>query len=693
MEYIWRKLDSGRPDLALALSKSLNDMPLPLADMLVQRGVSDFEQARTFFRPSLDMLHDPFLMRDMDKAVARLREAVEQGQRVMVYGDYDVDGTTSVTVMFDFLRGFHPEVVYYIPDRYTEGYGVSYQGIDKAHELGCALIVSIDCGITATCQIQYARHRGIDFIVCDHHEAGHGVPPAVAVLDPKRPDCGYPYKGLSGCGVAFKLMQAYCQDQGWPLERILPYLDLLCVSIGADIVPMTGENRVLAHFGLRRLNEEPRLGLRKLMEVAGALKLPEGPDEDPPKANMTISDVVFQLGPRINAAGRLGSALVAVELLLCQEPERAEELAKFLDENNQTRRTIEKQIVEEAVELLEADADFPGRVSTVVAKLGWHKGVVGIVASKLVERYYRPTLVLAEKEDGTLVGSARSVEGFSVYDALADCAPLLDKFGGHQAAAGLSLRKANFEAFKQAFDEAVARRITPEQKIPKLQIDVELQLNDLTAKFMRLVKQFAPFGPENLPPYFATRGLLDAGSRLVGKTGEHVKFIFKQAMFELEGLGFLPEHQAEPAPAEVWRPLRVGDHVGACWLGAPWEAAEGAEMALEWLSVFFGAELSALPTAGQLAQGQVAPRWEAAGRQWQGQAWLWPLAENAAPVPNPLVMSAKKRYFEMDGIGFFMADRLPMLNAGKPISACFHLEENEFNGKVFLQMRIIDLKT
>lgn len=482
-----------------------------IAQMLVTRGITDFDSAKRFFRPSLDDLHDPFLMKDMDVAVERLQRALGDGEKVLVYGDYDVDGTTSVALVFGFLKDLG-QFDYYIPDRYAEGYGLSSQGIDYAADHGFSLIITLDCGIRAVDKVAYAKEKGIDLIICDHHLPGPEMPDAVAVLDPKRSDCGYPYKELCGCGVGFKFMQAFCIAGGADIQPLIDRLDLLAVAIAADIVPITGENRILAHFGMQVINTSPCTGIRVLLENANV------------KKQLSISDAVFIIGPRINAAGRIASGKKAVELLISENADEARDFAKQIAEYNTTRRELDKSVTEMAVEMVNTDSFYATSRSTVVWGDGWHKGVVGIVASRLIDSWYKPTIVLAQQEDGTLTGSARSVEGFDVHDAICECADLLDRFGGHTHAAGLSLRVEHVETFRQRFEAIAAARITEDMRTPVLHIDTELDLHRITPKFMALLKQFAPFGPGNMSPVFVTRNLKATDVALVGGDQTHLRF-------------------------------------------------------------------------------------------------------------------------------------------------------------------------
>ncbi len=495
-----------------ALQTSDGPLPFPIANLLVQRGINTYDKAKAFFRPSLNNLYDPFLMKDMEKAVERLGYAIEHNEKIMIYGDYDVDGTTSVALVFTFLKKYSKNITYYIPNRYTEGYGISLTGIDHAHQLGITLIVALDCGIKAIEKVAYARSKGIDFIICDHHTAGEKIPEALAVLDPKRPDCNYPFKELSGCGVGFKLLQAFCYKYNKNLDDLYNMLDLVAVSIASDIVPITGENRVLAYYGLKKLNHNPRCGLKAIIQVAGL----EGKE-------ITIEDIVFKIGPRINASGRIESGSSSVDLLIAEDENYAFEISKQINSYNNTRKNIDNTITKEALNLIASNKNFKNRVTTVLFNSNWHKGVVGIVASRLTEVYYRPTVVLTES-NGLVTGSARSVPGFDLYKAIESCSALLENFGGHTYAAGLTLRKENLEKFIQKFEEVVYEGIQGHPFIPSLEIDMELKLKDITPKFLRILKQFEPFGPENMMPVFMTENVADDGTgRPVGSQKEHLK--------------------------------------------------------------------------------------------------------------------------------------------------------------------------
>ncbi|MBO7603529.1 MAG: single-stranded-DNA-specific exonuclease RecJ [Bacteroidales bacterium] len=483
-----------------------------LADLLVKRGVETFEQARSFFRPSLSDLHDPFLMKDMDVAVERLHKAISGGEKILVYGDYDVDGTTAVALVFSFIRRFTPNVDFYIPDRYDEGYGVSYKGIDWAIEGGFKLIITLDCGIKAIDKAEYAASRGVEMIICDHHLPEETLPRVVAVLDPKREDCQYPFDDLSGCGVGFKLVQAYSERYGVPFESLVPLLDLLVVSIASDLVTMVGENRTLSHFGLKQLNENPHKGLLAMINLSN---LEPG--------HISIDDIVFKIGPRINAAGRMESGRLAVELLTAEDVEEAMFIGEKINENNNDRKNIDREVTKEALEMVESGRCLARENATVVYNPRWSKGIVGIVASRLVEAYYKPTVVLT-KSNGFVTGSARSVQGFDLYEAIESCADLLENFGGHVYAAGLTLKEENLPEFAARLDAFIAGKITAEMLVPVVDIDARLDFSQITPKFFRILKQFQPFGPGNGNPVFVTDNVYDAGNgRKVGAGGVHLK--------------------------------------------------------------------------------------------------------------------------------------------------------------------------
>ncbi len=523
----WRCVPKPEPEIISELSRSIN-VNTTLATILVQRGIGDFETAREFFSPTLDQLHDPFLMKDMDKAVERLIHAVNTNQKILVYGDYDVDGTTAVSMMYSFLYSFYPHVEYYIPDRYGEGYGVSFQGVEYAKNNDFKLIISLDCGIKSLDKIARANELEVDFIVCDHHLPGDQIPDAVAVLDPKREDCNYPFKELCGCGVGFKLIQAFCEHQGWPAEKYLTYLDLAAISIAADIVPVSGENRVLSYFGIEQLNTKPkRPGIKALLEKAN-LKRP-----------LTVTDLVFVIAPRINAAGRISSGKEAVSLLIEDDFQRSMAISIKIDENNSFRKDLDKSITLEALEQIGGSAELVEAKTTVVYDESWHKGVVGIVASRLTETYYRPTIVLTKSGD-KLAGSARSVVGFDVYQAIEACSEYLEQFGGHKYAAGLTLSADQLDPFKQAFEKTVSNSITEELLTPEIVYDTELDFEQITPKFIQVLNRMSPFGPDNMQPVFYTENVRDAGwAKIVGEN--HLKCLLfdgKDPNIRIDAIGF-----------------------------------------------------------------------------------------------------------------------------------------------------------
>ena len=539
MNYNWniRRLTAVEEDTKQQLERELNISPAA-ARMLVVRGIQTAEEARAFVRPSLDKLHDPFIMKDMDKAVERLHQAIVQREKILIYGDYDVDGTTAVAVMYRFLSGIEnreTEIDYYIPDRYTEGYGVSTKGIDYAVQQGCKLIITLDCGIKAVDKIAYAVEKGIDVIVCDHHTPGDELPAATAVLNMKRNDCPYPYKDLSGCGVGFKLVQAYTQRYELPFENLIPLLQLLAMSIASDIVPITGENRILAHFGIRQLNAQPFVGLSAIMSVAGI-----------EAKKLTINDLVYKIGPRINACGRMKSGRAAVELLLTNNPTFARQQAEEVNQHNEERRDCDTETTREALEQLKEDPTFSTHRSTIVYAPHWHKGVVGIVASRLTETYYRPTIVLTASENGIISGSARSVGGFDIYAAIDSCNDLLTNFGGHKFAAGLSMHINNLPEFKERFEAYVASHIQPNQLQPTLDIEAELQLGDITKSFYNVLRHLEPFGPGNPRPLFISRRLINhRDTRTVGKQCEHLRLDVTDRTNAITGIAFGRADMAE----------------------------------------------------------------------------------------------------------------------------------------------------
>ena len=554
MQYNWsiRHLTAVEQELQQQLERELN-ISSAAARMLVVRGIQTADEARAFVRPSLDKLHDPFLMRDMDKAVERLHRAIAQNEKILIYGDYDVDGTTAVALMYRFLEGVQspiadcqsPNIDYYIPDRYTEGYGVSTQGIDYAAEQGCKLIITLDCGIKAVEKVAYANSKGIDVIVCDHHTPGDTLPDAVAVLNMKRSDCPYPYKDLSGCGVGFKLAQAYTQrylieakgNEAIRLsgERLLPLTQLLAMSIASDIVPITGENRILAHFGIQQLNKAPFTGVSAIMQVAGI-----------EAKKLTINELVYRIGPRINACGRMKSGRAAVELLLTNDPVFARQQAEEVNQNNEDRRDCDTETTKEALLQLQDDPTYAHRRSTVVYAPHWHKGVVGIVASRLTETYYRPTIVLTAGENGIISGSARSVGGFDIYAAIDSCHDLLTNFGGHKYAAGLSMHINDLPAFRERFEAYVAAHIQPNQLQPTLEIEAEIQLGDITKSFYNVLRHLEPFGPGNPRPLFVSRRLINhRDTRAVGKEREHLRLDVTDRQNAITGIAFGRADMAE----------------------------------------------------------------------------------------------------------------------------------------------------
>jgi len=492
-----------------------------VATLLIQRGIETFEDAKNFFRPSLEHLHDPYLMKDMDKAVARIERAIENQENIMVFGDYDVDGTTAVSLVSSYLKSHYPHIATYIPDRYDEGYGISYKGIDYADDNGISLIIALDCGIKSIDHIAYAKAKNIDFIVCDHHRPGEILPDAVAVLDPKREDCSYPYDELCGCGVGFKLIQALGKNRNETIEDLVPYLDLVATAIAADIVPITGENRVLAYFGLKVINSEPRPGIKALVHQVK-------------KKVLDITDVVFIISPRINAAGRIKHGNHAVELLTEFDLEQAQQFASEIEQYNADRKDLDKKITKEAFQQILQNNEEE-RFSTVVFQEDWHKGVIGIVASRLIETYYRPTLVFTKSGD-KYAASARSVKGFDVYNALDACSEHLEQFGGHMYAAGMTLKAENYQLFKDAFEKCVQETIQPEMRTPEIEIDAEIDFSDITPKLIRILKQFEPFGPQNMTPVFMTKDVKDTGyAKTLGADEEHLRLFVKQSL-ETDGI-------------------------------------------------------------------------------------------------------------------------------------------------------------
>ncbi|WP_299519705.1 single-stranded-DNA-specific exonuclease RecJ [Winogradskyella sp.] len=507
-----------------ALKKALQVDDI-VATLLLQRNIATYEAAKTFFRPSFNDLHDPFLMKDMDKAVDRIEKAIANGENILVYGDYDVDGTTAVALISSYLKTKTDTIATYIPDRYDEGYGISYQGIDFAHDNDFSLIIALDCGIKAIDKVAYAKEKGIDFIICDHHRPSDELPAAEAILDPKRQDCDYPFKELCGCGVGFKLITALASKEGQTAEDLVEYLDLVATAIGADIVPIIGENRALAYLGLQVINTKPRAGMKAIIAEVK-------------KEELTITDVVFIIAPRINAAGRMKHGNHAVTLLTETDFNLAAEYAVDIDQFNSDRREVDRQITEEALLQIE-DNNEQDRFTTVVYNENWHKGVIGIVASRLTETYYRPTLVFTKSGD-KLAASARSVKGFDVYNALEACSEYIEQFGGHKYAAGLTLLLENYDAFKAKFESVVKETIDPKLLTPELKVDLEINLNQIDHKLMRIIRQFAPFGPGNMTPVFMTQGVQDTGwGKCVGEDDKHIRFTATQSFADkVAAIGF-----------------------------------------------------------------------------------------------------------------------------------------------------------
>ncbi len=513
MNYKWnyQPPTSEQTEAAGELADALNVSPV-ICQMLIERGIDTPEAARSFFRPQLQELHDPFLMKDMDIAVARLNEAMGRKERIMVYGDYDVDGCTAVALVYRFLQQFYSNIEYYIPDRYEEGYGVSISGVDYAAEQGVKLIIVLDCGIKANGEIAYAKSKGIDFIICDHHVPDEELPPALAILNAKRKDNTYPYLDLSGCGVGFKLMQAFAISNGISFSKLIPLLDLTAVSIASDIVPIMGENRILAYHGLRQLNNNPSVGLKAIVDVCGL----SGKD-------LTMSDIIFKIGPRINASGRIQNGTESVTLLVEHDYNKAVEKANLINQYNAERKELDKKMTEDANKLVDSIPGMQDKSAIVIYNADWHKGVIGIVASRLTEIYFRPAVVLTRTGD-TVTGSARSVSGFDVYKAIESCRDLLENFGGHTYAAGLSLPVENVDEFKTRFEQYVEENIEPEQTKPTLHVNAMINFKDITPKFFADVKKMRPFGPSNVKPLFCSQQVYDFGtSKVVGREQEHIK--------------------------------------------------------------------------------------------------------------------------------------------------------------------------
>ncbi|MCO5276076.1 MAG: single-stranded-DNA-specific exonuclease RecJ [Flavobacteriales bacterium] len=516
----WRFLPPADPAAVKALTH--DRCTQSMATLLAQRGIRTPAEAREFYRPSMHHLHDPFLMKDMDRAVDRIVQALREQEPIMVYGDYDVDGTTSVALVYNVLSQCikdTKDLMHYVPDRYAEGYGVSKLGIDRAVARGVKLIIALDCGVKAVDKVAYAKEKGIDFIICDHHLPGEQLPDAVAVLDPKRADCPYPYKELSGCGIGFKLMQAFAQHNDMPFADLEELLDLVAVSIACDIVPLDGENRTLAYFGLKQLNKpRKRPGIQALLDLSTGRKSPMAANKP-----LTVTELVFVLGPRINAAGRIEHGQQAVELLLARTSTEAANIAQRVDSNNATRQGLDKSITEQALEMFETEDYLKDAWSSVVFNKDWHKGVVGIVASRLIEQHYRPTIVLTES-NGKVAGSARSVKGFNVHDAIAKCADLLEQYGGHMYAAGLTMKPDNVKAFREAFEQVVRNTLPPALRVPEEEVDLEIGFAEIQPPFVRGIHGMEPFGPANMKPVFLTHGVVARDARTIGSTGDHLKF-------------------------------------------------------------------------------------------------------------------------------------------------------------------------
>jgi single-stranded-DNA-specific exonuclease len=494
------------------LASELNSEKI-LSSILIQRGIQTFESAKEFFRPKLEDLHDPFLMKGMRKAIDRIQSAMEESENIMIYGDYDVDGTTSVSLVYGYLKDLnYPNLCYYIPDRYAEGYGISFTGIDVAESKDVSLIIALDCGIKAIDKVDYATEKGIDFIICDHHTPGEKIPKAVAILNPKQKDCSYPYKELSGCGIGFKLIQAFGLHMNYDSRDAFSYMDLAAISIASDIVPITGENRIICFYGLAKINQRPSPGIKALIDIA----------KYQDKKELNVRDLVFGLGPRINAAGRMDKAISAVELLLEKDYSKAKHFAELIDEHNKSRRDFDSSITDQAVEMIRTSANSENAKSTVLFKDDWHKGVIGIVASRCIEHYHRPTIILTES-NGKATGSARSVPGFNIYDAILECEDLLDSFGGHKFAAGLTMKKDKVKEFSDRFEKTVSDTIASDMLIPAIDIDLEIELHEISKSLLKKINQMSPFGPENMSPVFMTSDVTLSGPYKVLKE-EHLKF-------------------------------------------------------------------------------------------------------------------------------------------------------------------------
>jgi single-stranded-DNA-specific exonuclease len=542
---IWKS--KNEPDISLVenLKTKLN-APDIIARMLVQRGIDSVEKVNSFFNPRVEDLYDPFLMKDMDKAIERIQLAQDNKEGVLIFGDYDVDGTTSVALVYSFFKDKFTKIDFYIPDRYNEGYGISNQGIDYAKSAGITLIIALDCGIRSIDKIEYAKSLGIDFIICDHHLPGDSIPNAVAVLDPKRNDCDYPFKELAGCGIGLKLAQAYAQVCGLDERSYLQYLDYATLSIASDIVPIEDENRVIAYYGLKIINQQPRIGLKQLIKIAVN------------KEHLSIGDLVFYIGPRINAAGRMKDAKTAVKMLIAEDEATANSFVSELQTQNEERRVVDQQITKDLKEIVEKNPILLNRKTLIFYQEDWHKGVVGIAASRAIELYYRPTIILTKGSDNTLVGSARSVRGFDVHAALEKCSEHLIQFGGHMYAAGMTLKSEKLDDFREAFEAAGADLLTEELLTPKVYYDAELDINDVNYRFYSIINKMAPFGPANMTPVFYANGLKDDGTgKIIGKTAEHLKLNLKRPSGPIPALAF---GMADQFPA-----IKKADSFEACF--------------------------------------------------------------------------------------------------------------------------------
>lgn len=541
----WMLKSPANPRLVEALSSDLN-INTTLASLLIQRGIKSFDEAKKFFRPALGDLHDPFLMKDMDKAIERLNNAIKNKEKILIYGDYDVDGTTSVALTYSFLKTIYDQIDFYLPDREKEGYGISTAGIDFAKENNFTLIVALDCGIKSVDKVKYAKENGVEFIICDHHRPGIELPDAVAVLDPKRADDTYPFKELSGCGIGFKLITAFAIKNKIPLKAVESYLDLVAISIAADIVPVVDENRILAYYGLKYLNSNPRHGIRAILEME---KVPIFFDENQdgvktnPHYNLSVSDLVFIIGPRINAAGRIHDARHAVDLLISENKSKAETNSIRIKEHNDERKSLDVKITNEAISQVLNDREFNKRKSTVLFNAGWHKGVIGIVASRLIDKFYKPTIILTES-NGMATGSARSVKDFDIYNAIESCKDLLDQFGGHMYAAGLTMKLENIDKFIERFEDIVSQTIEERMLTQEIELDAPLSLNEITPSFFKILKQFAPFGPGNMNPVFVTENVRDTGqSKIVGSNHLRLNIADNEnTRFGYDGIGFQLAH-------------------------------------------------------------------------------------------------------------------------------------------------------